>query len=299
MIEAVLTPEEQEEVENGVDIKIILTVEDGTELVSDEDKEKIEETINGLPDYKLGQYLDVNLLKIIGEEQTKISETKAPIKITFGIPENLLGSGRKYSVIRVHEGEAAVLSDLDEDDNTVTIETDKFSTYALAFREKETDNTEPPVSEPSYGGDSGFHVPDENRPTDSGTPSETEPAVSDTSSFTGEGEQTDAAPVTVPSEDEHTNTAPVTVPSEDEHTDASPVTVPSESQPADGENTSPEIAEPLPDKDNGLAGGYPSDDTSAADSGKENNPTTGTAISLVPFAAVLAVLTAAAKRKEK
>lgn len=271
LIEAVLTPEEQEEVENGVDIKIILTVEDGTELVSDEDKEKIEETINGLTDYKLGQYLDVNLLKIIGEEQTKISETKAPIKITFGIPENLLGSGRKYSVIRVHDGEAAVLSDLDEDDDTVTIETDRFSTYALAFREKEADNTEPPVSEPSYGGDSGFHVPDENRPTDSGTPSETEPAVSDTSSFTGEGEQTDAAPVTVPSE----------------------------SQPADGENTSPEIAEPLPDNDNGLAGGYPSNDTSASDSGKENNPTTGTAISLVPFTAVLAVLTAAAKRKNK
>lgn len=178
-----------------------------------------------------------------------------------------------------------MLSDLDEDDDTVTIETDKFSTYALAFREKDTGNTEPPVSEPSYGGDSGFHVPDENRPTDGGTPNETEPAVSDTTSYTGEGEQTDTAPVTVPSENEHTSTAPVTVPSE--------------SQPADGENTSPEIAEPLPDNNNGLAGGYPSDDTSASDSGKENNPTTGTAISLVPFTAVLAVLTAAAKRKNK
>lgn len=45
-----------------------------------------------------------------------------------------------YYAIRVHEGETAVLNDLDEDDNTVTIETDKFSTYALVFREKGNDN---------------------------------------------------------------------------------------------------------------------------------------------------------------
>lgn len=140
LINAVLTDEEQQSVVNdGKDIRIILTVEDATNNVSDEDKASVEAAIGN---NKLGQYLDVNLFKKIGDEEAKkIAETNRPITITFEIPENLRGDGRTYSVIRVHNEETTVLEDKDENADTVTIETDKFSTYALVYSEATTPTT--------------------------------------------------------------------------------------------------------------------------------------------------------------
>lgn len=135
-VDAVLTPEEQENIKNGIDIKIILIVSDATESVPTDDKAKIEAAIGGLSGYKLGQYLDLNLLKIIGNsEGVRITQTNKPITVTFEIPAALRGKA-EYSVIRVHGGETEVLRDLDSAPNTVTIETDKFSTYALTYKEK-------------------------------------------------------------------------------------------------------------------------------------------------------------------
>ncbi|MDE7281482.1 MAG: hypothetical protein K2N36_07060 [Ruminiclostridium sp.] len=140
-------PGEKELINKGVEIKIVLKVEDGTDSVSAKDKEKAEAALSGLSDYTLGQYLDVNLLKIIGDTQEEITETDVLITVTFEIPEALRSEGRTYLVIRVHDGEAVVLSDLDSNINTLTIKTDKFSTYALAYSEK---TTETPPAKGSY-----------------------------------------------------------------------------------------------------------------------------------------------------
>ena len=42
---------------------------------------------------------------------------------------------RTFSVIRLHNGVAEILPDLDDDPNTITIETDRFSTYAIVYQE--------------------------------------------------------------------------------------------------------------------------------------------------------------------
>ncbi|MCM1334120.1 MAG: autotransporter adhesin family protein [Bacteroides sp.] len=149
LIDATLTPEEQKRTEEGIDIKIILKVEDGTATVSAEDKATVERTIGGSNGYTLGQYLDVELLKIIGGTQEKIRETSAEITVTFALPESLRKAGRAYAVIRVHEGAATILPDLDGDDATVTIRTDKFSTYALAYSDGENAQPNPPTTTPS------------------------------------------------------------------------------------------------------------------------------------------------------
>lgn len=137
LIGAVLTKEERQNLLDGADIRIILTVEDGTDSVPAEDKAAVEAALAGLPGYRLGQYLDVSLLKIMGNVQEKITRTNRLITVTFEIPEALRKSGREYAVIRVHDGKAAVLEDLDNDENTVTIRTDRFSTYALVFSGEE------------------------------------------------------------------------------------------------------------------------------------------------------------------
>ena len=136
IISMVLTQEEQEKVKEGVDIKIILKVEDASDSAPTEDKEKIETAVGSLEDYRLGQYLDVTLLKKIGEQEHEaITSTSKPITVTFEIPENLRGMA-KYTVIRIHGGETTILEDEDSDPNTVTIKTDKFSTYALTYQAK-------------------------------------------------------------------------------------------------------------------------------------------------------------------
>ena len=176
LIAAALTEDEQQKIKDGTGVKIILKVENATENVSAEDKEKVEAEINGLSDYNLGQYLDITLLKKIGEDQEqKITETNAPIMITFELSEGLRGKA-EYSVIRVHNGTATVLRDLDTAPDTVTIETDKFSTYALAYKEKTT--TSNPSGDNSSGGNPGG----------SSNPSTSTPNESDNSDVASSGD---------------------------------------------------------------------------------------------------------------
>lgn len=70
--------------------------------------------------------------------ETRISDViNAPDQqhLKLRVPERLLMAGRTFAVLRVHDGETVLLPDLDNDANTVTIETDRFSTYALVYRD--------------------------------------------------------------------------------------------------------------------------------------------------------------------
>ena len=42
---------------------------------------------------------------------------------------------RTFAVIRVHNGKAELLADLDDNADTITIETDRFSTYAVVYKD--------------------------------------------------------------------------------------------------------------------------------------------------------------------
>lgn len=60
----------------------------------------------------------------------------------FEIPEDLRGEKREYAAVRVHNGQTAFLSDLDDDDDTITIQTDKFSTYTIIYKDLKTENND-------------------------------------------------------------------------------------------------------------------------------------------------------------
>lgn len=136
LIGAVLTPEEQDNVADGTDIKIVLDIENIDDSVSEADKQLIK---NKIGNDTVGQYLDINLFKIIGNSKTAVSHTNRKIKIVITIPAGLknadTGKVRTYSIVRVHDGVAEILADLDHADDTITIETDKFSTYALVYHD--------------------------------------------------------------------------------------------------------------------------------------------------------------------
>ncbi len=145
LIKAVLTEEERDKMINGTsDIRIILSVTEGDGTVSLRDRAIISAALG---EYKLGEYLDISLFKVVDGVRERITHTSAPITITIDIPNGLRNSGRRFRVIRAHEGKAAVLRDLDNGANTVTISTDRFSPYAIAYTDSisVSDDYDPPM----------------------------------------------------------------------------------------------------------------------------------------------------------
>ncbi len=148
----VLTEEEKQQAKNGLDIRILLTVTDAGDSVSEEEKTATE---SALGSYEMGQYLDISLFKVIGETQNRITETAGMIQITIAIPEGLKNTDsagkREYMIIRVHNGEIQTLADKDNDADTITIETDRFSTYALAYKDSPLEQENEKDTEPKTG----------------------------------------------------------------------------------------------------------------------------------------------------
>ena len=135
-----LTVEEKAAVENGADLEIILFVEDAGNTVPPQDKQAAETVITDTP-YAIGQYLNIDMLKLInGQQVGKITELGTPISVTIEVPETLRGENRAYAIVRVHDGAAEILEDQDNDQNTITILTDRFSTYAIVYHD--TENTD-------------------------------------------------------------------------------------------------------------------------------------------------------------
>ena len=132
----VLTDAERQSLEKGTDIKILLIVEDAANSTGSQEKAIIG---NEKGMFEVGQYLDISLIKIIGSSSEKITETDGKVRIAIDVPDELKSTSntemREFAVIRVHNGEAVILNDLDTDENIVTIETNLFSTYALLYRD--------------------------------------------------------------------------------------------------------------------------------------------------------------------
>ncbi|MGM8213025.1 lectin-like domain-containing protein [Virgibacillus sp. W0430] len=135
-----LTDQEKERMKNSEDVKIQLMISDIDNTISKEEKQLIENALNG---YKVAQYLDISLFKLIGNDNP-ISVTKVSnmIQITIDIPEYMLSEGsstnREFMIVKVHDGKLQVLKDINTNDKTITFETDEFSTYSIIYADKDT-----------------------------------------------------------------------------------------------------------------------------------------------------------------
>ena len=129
-----LTDDDVDKMKHGKNIEIYLEVKDISDSVSKTDKKAIEEKLGK---ETLGMYLDISLFKKIGgEDETKITETKEPITISFEIPDELINNNSKvertYKVLALHDGVVREI-EIKVNGKTATFETDKFSTYALTY----------------------------------------------------------------------------------------------------------------------------------------------------------------------
>lgn len=86
-------------------------------------------------------YFDADLFKQVGSGvKQQITEPGIAMKITIVIPDELLNAdktvSREYKIIRLHEGQVDVINGtFDSTTGEFTFETDKFSTYAIVYKD--------------------------------------------------------------------------------------------------------------------------------------------------------------------
>lgn len=136
----------EEELNSGNKLDIMWKVNKGTlDSISAEKKALIQNKAQGKD---VAMLLDVELWKCVNsEENTQITELAEPVYFIIDIPEKYLADNRVFTVIREHNGIAEEFEDLDNEPNTVTIRTDKFSYYALAYKDVKADEKPNPGEE--------------------------------------------------------------------------------------------------------------------------------------------------------
>ena len=105
--------------------------------------EDIQSSLNkGLNEYrlKLGSVYDISLLKTIGDnEPIEVVQLDKSILITITIPKELQKEGRTFYLLREHEGSVEVLEDVNDIPELLSCNTDRFSTYAIAYTDQKVD----------------------------------------------------------------------------------------------------------------------------------------------------------------
>ena len=94
---------------------------------------EIAEYLKTDPEWSLIRCFNIELF----ENETQIYDLDSKIRLRFEVPEEFRAEEREFAVLRLHGSSAELLYDIDESDNTVTVETDKFSVYALVYRDAE------------------------------------------------------------------------------------------------------------------------------------------------------------------
>ena len=142
--DGIFTSEEKSEIMDGRDARVWLEITNVDETaVTDADRETMEQAAKEvMENHSELVYFGVDLFKQIdGGEKTRISEPGIYIQVTIRFPEELLNHSsaivREYRVIRLHEGTATVMDgEFNEQTGEFSFETDKFSTYAIVYRDR-------------------------------------------------------------------------------------------------------------------------------------------------------------------
>jgi hypothetical protein len=142
-----------EAVNDGQEIVTVIEYDD-TIVASKAEKAEMQKLL--AKNDEIGVFFDLSvLLKVNGETIGNITTLSKPIVFTMTVPEDLVKTGRTFYIIRIHNGSAEKLEAVfNSENNTLTFETDKFSTYALAYTDS-VNNTDNETTEVPQTGDDG------------------------------------------------------------------------------------------------------------------------------------------------
>ena len=135
-----ITADELAQIADGASVDIALTVKEAN--VPDAVKTAMAQAAK---DYTIGQYLDISLFKYMtvkGSQQAGVAlrTTKNALTISVAVPDALINTNsavnRTYCIVRRHDGAITVLdAAFDAASKTLTFKTDRFSIYAIAYKD--------------------------------------------------------------------------------------------------------------------------------------------------------------------
>ena len=135
-----ISADELAQIADGASVDIALTVKEAN--APDEVKTAMAQAAKGCT---IGQYLDISLFKYMtvnGKQQDGVAlhTTKNALTISVAVPDALINTNsavyRTYCIVRNHEGTITVLdAAFDAASKTLTFKTDRFSDYAIAYKD--------------------------------------------------------------------------------------------------------------------------------------------------------------------
>ena len=135
-----ITADELAQIADGASVDIALTVKEAN--VPDEVKTAMAQAAKGCT---IGQYLDISLFKYMtvnGSQQAGVPlhTTRDALTISVVVPDALINTNsavnRTYCIVRRHDGAITVLdAAFDAASKTLTFKTDRFSDYAIAYKD--------------------------------------------------------------------------------------------------------------------------------------------------------------------
>ena len=141
--DTVLNEEQKKIVADGGSASIIIKVTGITTNISDEQKKLIASVLNS--NSRIGMYTDISVLLTVTDkngiviaDNTLIPDTATKITVNMKLTEDLLlkdtSKIRTYQVVRLHNGVPEIIaSSWNAETGILSFETDKFSTYAVAY----------------------------------------------------------------------------------------------------------------------------------------------------------------------
>lgn len=149
-VKEAVSDETLKEIKNELEAGKQITTEIKAEVLDEKDidADDVKEIKDKLGEVgKVAQFLDLSvMIKSVAadgaeKELGTLNVLSEKITFTIMVPEELVKDGREFYVIRVHDGEAEKLELTKNADGTYSFETDRFSSYALAYDETTNTNT--------------------------------------------------------------------------------------------------------------------------------------------------------------
>lgn len=133
-----------------LNIKLVADVVNSTDI-NQKEKDLINNKIKETNEILI-QYLNIELLKMINGINNNISLTNNLVEVSLQIPEEYRETNKEYILYRIHDDMCEIVFKGRPLDNwMITFKTDKFSTYALSYKNVDTHKNVLVYSVPNTG----------------------------------------------------------------------------------------------------------------------------------------------------
>ena len=97
-------------------------------------KEGVEKYKESIPGLCIAGYVDIGIyLQMDDEDWSYVSNTNKPVELVINVPDSVKNISSDYYVLRLHDGKTEMFVDDDDNPDTITISSGKFSIYIVMY----------------------------------------------------------------------------------------------------------------------------------------------------------------------